>query len=137
METGLANAYEQGGFILANKRNHWSAVRLEVPAVALTVWADQIIKDSEPWILDVTTNRSLSLSDWTKRPGNTVRKKHVQFGIDNCQGQFELILLRAKDPKKEPRSVASARYWKERRGFLLPNSFNLETGEFKLALVAK
>ena len=119
--------------MLGNKRNHWSAVRLDIPAVALTVWADQIDKENDPWIMDVTTNRSLT--DWTKRPGNSVRKKHIQFGIEICDGQFELILLRAVDPKKEPRSVASARHWKERRGILIPNSFNLETGEFKMALV--
>ena len=135
METGLAAAYADGGFILANKRNHWSALRLDVPAVAVTVWADQIIKDSEPWIMDVTANRSLS--DWTKRPGNTVRKGHILYGIENCNGQFDLILLRAKDPKEEPRSVASARYCKERRGILISNSFNQQTGEFKLSLVPR
>ena len=135
METGLAVAYEKAGFTLANIRNHWSAIRLDVPSVAVTVWADQIVKDSEPWIMDVTTNGSLS--DWTKRPGNTVRKEHIQFGIENCNGHFELILLRAKDPKQEPRSVAGARHWKERRGILIPDSFNPETGEFRLSLVPR
>ena len=140
METGLAAAYEQGGFTLANIRNHWSAVREDVPAVALTIWADRIIKESEPWIMDATYNRSLSnrsLSDWTKRVGNTVRKKHIQFGIDHCDGKFELILLQAKDPKREPRAVASARYWSERRGILITDSFNVETGEFRLKLIPR
>lgn len=72
---------------------------------------------------------------WHDKPGNAMRKKHVRYALENCDGYVDLILCKAVDPSKDTRTVEWARPWKERRGLIRADEFNEATGEYRLQLL--
>ena len=124
----LTEAYADGGFVRKNTYWSWSAVDSERPAVALTVWDDQIERDTDPWTFDPTASRDIA--QWQHRKGNKERIRNIRFGLENCDGWFHLIWVQAGDPDGEPRDVVARRYLTDRRGHIAPEDFDPVTGAF-------
>lgn len=128
----LTTAYSDAGFELANPRNHWSAQN-EDGRVALTVWADEISKPLDAiWSYELGSGSEGAA--WRKRPGQTVRTRHIADSIARGFRKFEIVLCRAKDPKADPRTVQHAEHWKRRIGVIREGDFDADTGSFRMTL---
>jgi hypothetical protein len=132
MALGLSAAYAKAGYKLANARQHWSALRADGGAVALSVWSDEIDKSSDPWRYVIWDHPTFA--EWRDRPGQRTRAGHIAHGLEHCGGRFDLILCRAKPPIGDPRVVEEARPWVQRVGVIAPEDFRPETGEFVMTL---
>jgi hypothetical protein len=128
----LTEAYSDAGYAIRNPRNRWSARKGDGSAVALTVWADESDKRTEPWVVDVR-NRS-NLAVWRGRQGNKIRIADIPHALEHCGGRVDLILCISVDPKSEPRRGKIARHWHQRIGRLDPRAFDSETGMSRVEL---
>ena len=128
----LTQAYMDAGFSIANPRNQWSACDIARPAVAITVWEDQIDRSSEPWRFHTSAFRDVKI--WGKRVGNAVRKRHVAFALQSCGGEVSLVWIKAADPMEPVRRIIDRRFMSERIGRIVASSFNPVTGEFAVEL---
>jgi hypothetical protein len=128
----LAEAYAEGGFVRKNAYWSWSAVDPSRPAVALTIWEDQIQRGPDFWIVDPTAFRDVAR--WQHRNGNKERIRNIRYGLDQCDGWFHLVWIKAGDPEIEPRSVTERRYLSDRRGHIAPEDFDPETGVFRMVI---
>ena len=128
----LSGAYVEGGYVLGNPRNQWSAFDEKNGRVALTVWSDQIDRSGALPVIDTSNGRPIS--DWGHRVGNKVRIRHIAWALQNAGGWVDLILLRAKTPITEPRTVEGARFWEQVRGHISSSDFNPETGNFRVVI---
>ncbi len=133
--TEMANfteAYRSAGYLLKNPRNQWSARKADNSGVALTVWRDEIDKTVEPWAFDCRDHPQFEL--WGGRQGHGIRKRDIEFSLENLGGHFDLILCNAADPNQQPRRIKSASFWKERTGLIRPVDYDSETGCFRLEM---
>ena len=128
----LTQAYKDAGYTLRSPRNQWSAQKDDGSGVALSVWSDEIDKSAEPWVID--THGHPGFDVWGKRPGHTMRKKHIAYALAHLGGRCDLILCVVTDPSMEPRKVKDARHWPQRVGQLDADRFDPETGHFRLKL---
>ena len=128
----FTEAYRQAGYRIANPRNQWSARKPDGSAVALTVWADQIDKAAEPWVVD--TRGHPRYAEWAGRQGNTIRKRDIAHALAACGGRVDLILCVAVDPGEQPRRIRHARHWPQRIGWIDPAAFDAEAGTFRMEL---
>jgi hypothetical protein len=128
----FTKAYMDAGYELSNPRNQWSARTPDGSRVALTVWADEIDKSSEPWLLD--THDHPRFEEWGGRVGNAIRKKDIAYALEALGGRCDLILCVAEDPTASTRKIKIARHWTQRVGRLVAERFDPETGHFRLEL---
>lgn len=75
------------------------------------------------------------LNEWKDRQGNRQRIAHINHGLANCDGVFDIILCRAVDVTASPRKVASANLWGRIRGHIKPMDFSPEDGTFLITFV--
>lgn len=123
-------AFAEAGYTLKNQRQDWSAMR-EDGRVALTIWRDQIDRESEPWLYGP------KFSDpalWSDKPGNLLRIAHLQHVLETGQTEIDLILCEAVDTEAEPRKIKVARHWWQRIGVLRPDSLDPQVGTFEMEL---
>lgn len=128
----LTEAYREAGFAIRNPRNQWSACDPQRPAVAITVWEDQIDRSVEPWRFHTSAFRDVSI--WGHRTGNAIRRRDVAFALEHCGGEVALIWIRAADPMASVRKIVERRHMVERVGRIDAESFNPVTGEFAVFL---
>ena len=127
---GFTEAYRKAGYVLANPRNDWSAVRSDGSAVALTIWQDEIVKGQGPLFVDLRGHPLLA--EWKDRQGNRKKIRDVKHGLAHCGGVFDIILCRAVDVTASPRKVAYAEYWQRMRGHINPDTLDEGDGTFRI-----
>jgi hypothetical protein len=115
---GFTEAYEKAGYVLANPRNDWAAIKPDRSAVALTVWQDQIVKGQDPLFMDC--RGALNLAEWKDRQGNHKRIQAIKHSLTHCDGMFDFILCVAVAVavKASPRKIATATHWARMRGHI-------------------
>ncbi|MEQ8919823.1 MAG: hypothetical protein RIE60_03395 [Roseovarius sp.] len=131
----FSEAYRKAGYRLSNPRNQWSARKADGSGVAITIWADEIDKSSDPWVFDCRDHPLYH--EWGGRVGNSIRTRDIEFAIEHLNGQFDLILCRAVDPTESPRKIKTADHWTARVGQIDPREFDAETGQFRMMLVPR
>jgi hypothetical protein len=120
---GFTEAYKKAGYVLANPRNDWAAIKPDRSAVALTVWQDQIVKGQDPLFMDC--RGAPNLAEWKDRQGNRKRILAIKHSLTHCDGMFDIILCVAADVKASPRKVATATYWSRMKGHIGADTFGL------------
>ena len=132
--TGFVAAYQKAGYALENQLNSWSAIKADGSAVALTVWKHELRGNGGKLFLELRGHPQLA--DWKDRQGNRRRIKHVQYGLDNCGGDFELILCEAVDIKASPLKVRDARLWIGMKGHIESETFDPRDGTYLMTFSA-
>lgn len=113
-------------------RNHvwgWSAISEDGKTVALTIWEDEIGPDG-----NVDYFGHEQLANWRGALGNRDRIEKLKAARANSGGHFRVVMVRAKDTKVIPRSIAAV-YPDENRIMRLID-LDEESGEFRAETVA-
>jgi len=120
--TTLTAAFAHFGTYPLNPRWAWSAVSPDEKTVAVTIWEDEVGPDGAVNFFDHPT-----LETWRYRPGNKDRIRNLKVARDKCGGLFHVVMVKAADPKAEPRQIAN-RYPADFMMRLV--DLDEETGEF-------
>ena len=96
----LTSAFESFGATPVNARWSWSARSPDGKTVVVTLWQDQVGRRDGR-----LTYESRGESQWKNRPGSRERIENLAWARDQCGGRFNVVIVKAVDPKAEPRSI--------------------------------
>jgi len=124
----FAKSFEELGAKLGNPRADWSAISSDGKIVVISIWGDELdYSDRTRPILDCRNHKDIS--EWSAFPGNKLRKHHIEYALNHCDGLFKVVLLRAKDPNALPREIKEAWVWPKMMGNI--TDFDPKTGAFR------
>jgi len=115
------------GAVARNPRWSWSARSPNGETVVITLWEDEISDDGHTITADLYNHKDLDL--WKDLPGNRARIEDLKWARENCDGEFRVVKLVAKDIAAFPRSIA--RRYPDPKLVMKLIRLNEETGEFR------
>jgi hypothetical protein len=79
----------------------WSAISEDGKTVVVALWDDRFNSSG-----DYSDLFREGDPDWSSKPGNLSRAKHLRHAKERCDGLFRVVRVRARDPKAKPRAIA-------------------------------
>jgi hypothetical protein len=129
----LTEAFKYFGATGANPRWSWSARSDDGDVVVMTLWKDQLDYSGEPIKFDCFGDDGLSR--WKDKPGNRERAKNLKWALDNCGGEFRVVVTVAKDAEASPRVIQHC--YPVDRLIMKIVKLNDDTGEFIAVNIGK
>ena len=104
-----SECFEHFGASCKNPQWSWSAKSADGRVVVMCMWQDEITRDGALMVYQSLTPRRGSLTPRrgeVNRPGAKERLENLKWAREHCDGLVRVVVMRAKDTKEDPRSIA-------------------------------
>lgn len=94
--------FEHFGASCKNPQWSWSAKSADGRVVVMCMWQDEIKREGDRMVYQSLTPRRGEQN----RPGAKERLDNLKWAREHCDGLVRVVVMRAKDTKEDPRSIA-------------------------------
>ena len=94
--------FEHFGASCKNPQWSWSAKSADGRVVVMCMWQDEIKREGDRMVYQSLTPRRGEQN----RPGAKERLDNLKWAREHCDGLARVVVMRAKDTKEDPRSIA-------------------------------
>jgi hypothetical protein len=123
----LAQSFAFFGAVATNRVWSWSARSADEKTVVLTLWEDEITRDSGRIIYDMRNHPKRET--WQKKLGNRDRTKNLALAYGNPEVTVRAVRIKAADTKARTRSIVNR--YPDPALYLKITHFDPQTGEFR------
>ena len=119
-----STAFEFFGVKPKNPRWSWSGRNEQTKTVVHTLWQDSFKREGDTLMYERT--HGLRNSATINKPAYNEFAENMEYARRDCNGEFNVIIARAKDTKVNPRSIEEC--WPAPKLRMKIRSFDISTG---------